>query len=192
VDVCFFQEGFVKSRWIAAGCGGALVLVSAFLLAYERASVRARLTGFQEVPAISTFAGGEFRARIGESQIDYVLTISDLGPEAVLFAHIHLGQRGVNGGIVAFLCGGGGKDPCPQDGGTVSGTILPADIIGPSAQGITAGEFAEAVRAIRSGNTYVNVHTDDTIAPTTTPGPEGFPAGEIRGQIRTDSETNPD
>jgi hypothetical protein len=46
--------------------------------------------------------------------------------------------------------------------------------------GIAAGEFDEVLRAIRSGNTYANVHTNK------------HPGGEIRGQIRTDNETNPD
>lgn len=72
----------------------------------------------------------------------------------VLFAHIHLGRRATNGGVVAFLCGGGGKPACPSPDGEISGTIVPADIVGPGAQGITAGEptaFAEFVRAIREG-----------------------------------------
>ena len=29
-----------------------------------------------------------------------------------LFAHVHFAQRGVNGGVSFFLCGGGGK-PSP-------------------------------------------------------------------------------
>jgi hypothetical protein len=35
---------------------------------------------------------------------------------------------------------------------------------------------------MQSGNTYVNVHTNDGVAPTNT-GPGDFPGGEIRGQI---------
>jgi hypothetical protein len=62
----------------------------------------------------------------------------------------------------------------------VTGTVEAADVIGPGGQGISAGEFAEFLRALRSGNTYANVHTVT------------FPGGEIRGQIQTDAENNPD
>ena len=36
--------------------------------------------------------------------------------------------------------------------------------------------------AMRNGWTYVNVHTNDGVAPTNT-GPGDFPGGEIRGQL---------
>jgi hypothetical protein len=36
---------------------------------------------------------------------------------------------------------------------------------------------------INAGNAYVNIHTNDGVAPTDT-GPGDFPGGEIRGQIR--------
>ena len=39
------------------------------------------------------------------------------------------------------------------------------------------------IDAMEAGNTYVNVHTNDGVAPTNT-GPGDFPGGEIRGQIR--------
>ena len=133
--------------------------------------VRARLKGFEEVPAVSTVASGRFEAEIdrSEQRIDYTLTFRDL-EAGVLFAHIHFGQRTANGGVSAFLCGGGSKPPCPQSG-TVEGTIVPADVIGPADQGIAAGEFDELVRAIRAGVTYANVHS------------QKFPGGEIRGHI---------
>ena len=120
---------------------------------------------------VSSAASGSFEATIDDeaSEIDFTLTFSDL-EASVLFAHIHFGQRSVNGGVAAFLCGGGGKPACPQSG-TVTGTIVPADVVGPATQGIAAGEFDELVRALRAGVTYVNVHS------TTQPG------GEIRGQI---------
>jgi hypothetical protein len=37
--------------------------------------------------------------------------------------------------------------------------------------------------AMDSGNTYVNVHTNDGVDPANT-GPGDFPGGEIRGQVR--------
>jgi hypothetical protein len=38
------------------------------------------------------------------------------------------------------------------------------------------------VDAMRAGNTYVNVHTNDGVDPVNT-GPGDFPGGEIRNQI---------
>lgn len=95
-------------------------------------------------------------------------------------AHIHFGQRGVNGGIAVFLCpnlgnGPAGTQACPgPDAGSVSGTFTGADIVGPSAQGLAQDELAELLRAIDQGVTYANVHSTK------------FPGGEIRGQIRSE------
>lgn len=61
-------------------------------------------------------------------------------PTAAGAAHIHLGARATTGGVSAFLCGGG-KPSCPPTGGTVTGTITRADVIGPASQGIEPGEF---------------------------------------------------
>jgi hypothetical protein len=132
------------------------------------------LNGFGEVPANSTTGTGQLTLEIkaDDQKINYKLTYRKLEGTAAQ-AHIHLGQKDVNGGVVAFLCGGGGKPNCPATEGTVSGTIVPADVTaGAAAQGIAAGEFTEFVRAIRAGMTYANVHTSK------------FGGGEIRGQIR--------
>jgi hypothetical protein len=80
-------------------------------------------------------------------------------------------QRGVNGGVSAFSCGGGFKPPCPPTAGTVTGVISPLDVIGPANQGITTGEFAELVQAMRVGHTYAQVRTNKHVG------------GEIRGAI---------
>jgi len=137
--------------------------------------VRAVLNGYQEVVgggAISTVGDGLFTATIDdrEQTISYELTYSTEGG-TVLFSHIHFARRGVSGGIAAFLCGGGDKPACPTPGGTVTGVIDAADVIGPTGQGIEAGSFEELVRAIGAGATYANVHTNR------------WPGGEIRGQI---------
>jgi hypothetical protein len=89
----------------------------------------------------------------------------------VLFAHIHFGRVATNGGVSAFLCGGGTAPACPPQG-TVEGSIAMADIVGPADQGIDPGELNELVQAILARATYTNVHT------------ELFMSGEIRGQIR--------
>ena len=96
-------------------------------------------------------------------------------------AHIHFGQKDVNGGIVIFFCsnlgnGPAGTPPCPQpapgETATVTGTRTAADMFGgAAAQGIAPGEFGELVRALRAGVAYANVHTSLR------------PGGEIRGQF---------
>lgn len=137
-------------------------------------SLKADLNGFEEVPAISSTGTGEFRVRIAqdESSFDFELSYEDLEGATTTASHIHLGQRGVNGGVSVFFCGGGGRPPCTPTSGTFTGTATASDVIGPAGQGIAAGEFAELVRAIREGVTYVNVHTDK------------HPGGEIRGQVK--------
>lgn len=87
-------------------------------------------------------------------------------------AHIHFGQPGVNGGVIAFLCGGDDRPNCPGVAGTVSGVISAADILAIAGQGLQAGDLEGALQAMRRGAAYVNVHS--TL----------FPEGEIRGQVR--------
>ena len=149
-----------------------LALPGATVPAAPDPTVRAKLSGFEETPlTLSSPASGRFRAKIRENKIEFELSYEGL-PTAILFAHIHLGRPAITGGVSAFLCGGGGKPPCPQSG-TVTGTIIPSDVIGPAAQGIAPGEFGKLVQAIRAGATYANVHTTQ------------FPGGEIRGLIES-------
>ena len=144
--------------------------------------LRARLTGFQEVTPKLTNATGQFAATIDPTRtsVSFVLRYSALSTP-VLFSHIHFAQPGVNGGIIVFLCNNTPTGPqpraCPSRGGTVSGTFTAKDVIGPGPdnpatdQGITAGNLRQAIRAILSGETYVNVHS------------QRWPGGEIRGKV---------
>jgi hypothetical protein len=144
--------------------------------------IRERLTGYEEIPTLSTPANGEFKLRINRfsDTIDYRLSYQDF-ETPVLQAHIHFGARAFNGGISLFLCsnlgnGPAGTPPCPTPSGTVSGTLDAADVVGPAAQGIAPGEFEEVVDAIRAGATYANVHSD------------AFKGGEIRAQLEDDDD----
>lgn len=130
---------------------------------------KAHLDGYQEVPAISTTGHGKFKIKVNGDSAQFKLRYSDLS-SPVKFAHVHFGREGVNGGVIAFLCGGGSKPACPASG-EVTGTIVPSDIVGPADQGIAAGEFAEFVQALKNDAVYANVHTDN------------FGNGEIRGQV---------
>jgi hypothetical protein len=169
---------------LAIGVGVLAVAVGGVTVAVARdgRDFNERLKGFQEVPANSTTGKGKIQVGVrganGGSSLDYKLSYAQL-EAPVQQAHIHLGQRSVNGGIVVFLCSNLGNGPagtpaCPASPGTVEGTLDAADVVGPAAQGIAPGEFAEFTRALRAGVTYANVHTDK------------FPNGEIRGQLGDD------
>ena len=154
------------------------VVVAAVAVAKGGHGIREKLTGYQETPALSTPGHGQFRLSIDRKhqEIHYVLTFGGLESPATQ-SHIHFENRTNAGPVIVFLCtnlgnGPAGTQPCPANGGTISGTIRPADIInGGAAQGLAAGEFDELVRAIKSGATYVNVHSVNR------------PAGEIRAQL---------
>jgi CHRD domain len=133
------------------------------------------LSGFNEVPPILTNGTGTFHLTIHGTSATYTETFSGLTSNATQ-SHIHFAERGVNGGVFVFLCTNLGNGPagtaaCPAGGGTVTGTITAASIIGVPTQNIPAGDFGALGRILRSGDAYVNVHT------------KNFPAGEIRGQV---------
>ena len=137
-----------------------------------------QLTGYEETPqSLSTPANGEFKLHVNQStqELEYSLTYSGF-ETPVLQAHIHFGARATTGGVSVFLCTNLGNGPagtplCPTPEGTVTGTLGPADVVGPAGQGIAPGEFAELVDAIQAGYTYANVHS------------QARPAGEIRAQL---------
>ena len=138
-------------------------------------NIKEQLSGYEETPlALSTPGQAEFEARLDQAAISYRLSYRDL-EAPVTQAHIHFGAVGQSGGISVFLCtnlgNSEGTQECPAQPATITGTIVPDNVIGPAGQGIDPGEFDELVDAIRAGATYVNVHT------------EKYPAGEIRAQL---------
>lgn len=169
----------------------AVATASAIALPQGFKAIKEFLTGYEEVPSVSTTGNGRFNARISndESEIQWELSYSDL-EGAVQQAHIHIGNVGVNGGISVFLCtnlgnGPAGTQPCPAPPATISGTIVAADVspnipatLAARNQGLNTGEIDELIAAMRAGATYVNVHS--TI----------WPGGEIRSQIDGNNSHN--
>jgi len=146
----------------------------------------ANLSGFEEVGALGAsetgaiLSGGTGTLDLdldrNSQVINFTLTFSGLNAP-VTQSHIHFGKRHVAGGVMVFFCsnlnnGPAGTQPCPAGGGTVSGSITPASVVGPLGQGVTAGNFDAVVQALDSNTAYANIHTTS------------FPAGEIRGQVR--------
>lgn len=149
----------------------------------------AQLVPTEEVPALSSVASGRFRATIDRANqtISYELSYEGL-EGAPTQAHIHVGQRRVNGGVSVFLCGNSPAAPpatfpqppaCPPSPATITGVLTAANIVGPAGQGIApsvgaVNEFDELVNLIGRGLSYANVHSDK------------FPGGEVRGQVQID------
>lgn len=138
------------------GCGGGgegLVTVTEIILS-------AILTGSQEVPPVQTDAGGNATVKINAARTQIVVELNTTGLQNVTAAHIHKGAVGENGPVI-FTLYRQVDGPFPA---TLRKTLTEVDQGSPLS-------FAEAVDAILSGNTYINVHTPS------------HPAGEIRGQI---------
>ena len=99
-------------------------------------------------------------------------------------AHIHQGTPGVNGGVGVWLFpsttpGNGPLGAGPFNGRIVDGTFTADELRRPVRGHDDRGRSG---RGSKSGGAYVNVHTNDGVAPTST-GPGDFPGGEIRADI---------
>ncbi len=146
-------------------------------------SLRAKLSGFQEVPPKLSAGTGSLVATVSGGRLTYTLKYSGLSSPAFM-AHLHFAQAGVNGGIFLWLCGSAaapgpaGTPACPAAGGTVTRTVGASDIQAVPDQNLAAGDFAGALRSIQNHDVYANVHTTN------------FKAGEIRGQVRAEGDNS--
>src|SRR6266487_1198777 len=172
------QENIMKTTnigfWIIAALAASVLVVPVAHSQTERFS--ASLSGENEVPPINSAGTGNFEMTIQPGAITFSLDFSDLS-STLSVAHLHLAPTKVSGGVMIFLCGGGGQPACPAaTSGTITGTITAANVTGPAAQGIPAGDLDSALEAVRGGLSYANMHTTN------------FGGGEIRGQVRRGGE----
>lgn len=151
---------------LAALCA---LLTAASALAATMHRFDTQLSGNNEVPALTSEMTGKFKLRLDEDGNQGKFTLRVKKGHAVTMAHLHCGQVGQNGPVVATLVGEvpGGFDVSGQlaaftlkDANVVSNTCNPA---------IT--NIDQLSQAAREGKIYVNVHT------------VAHPGGEIRGQV---------
>jgi hypothetical protein len=142
---------------------------------------RTHLSGDQVVPAlpVATRAQGQaiFQLQPGGTELSYKVIASNI--ENVVGAHIHLAAAGFRGPLVALL-----MIPVPPGRGRTDGVIAEGTLTAAGLFGPLAGQPLSALMdAIQAGNAYVDVPTNDGIAPPNT-GLGDYPGGELRGQVR--------
>lgn len=146
----------------------------------DKRDFQAHFLGVNETPSLNTDATANLTLRINGDSITYTLSYQGLSTP-VTQAHVHFAQSRVAGGVMFFLCGTAanpgpaGTPSCGAAGatsGTITHTVTAADVVGPTGQGIHAGDMAAVIKAIREGAAYGNVHS------------QMFPGGETRGQLR--------
>ncbi len=153
----------------ALAVGVAALGIAAFALAGGSGAgfnhLKATMSGYQEVPAVSSTGTADFTADVSQDGSSIAWQLSYSGLEGnVLQSHIHFGQRSVIGGSGTFTA----ADVSPN---------IPATLAARN-QGINTGEYVELVRAIAAGKTYANLHTTT------------WPSGEIRAQLNEDDPHN--
>jgi len=123
-----------------------------------------------------------FQLSADGTSMTYQLSVANI--ENAFMAHIHMAPPGTNGPIVVWLYPQP-DPPVPGDvgQGRVDGVIARKSFTAANLVGPLAGHpLSDLVNAIKSGNAYVNVHTNDGVDPPNT-GPGDFPGGEIRSQL---------
>lgn len=154
------KAAFVAAALTLAACGGSS--------ASSATHFAATLASSNETPAPphpNPSATGSATYTVNGTSVSYTLTFSGLSGNAAA-GHIHVGNSAEAGGVVVPF-----TLPAATSA-TITGTFGPADVKAgatPSAT-INAGDFDSFLLALRSGDTYTNVHT------------AANPAGEIRGQ----------
>ena len=162
----------MTGKWLALGL---IALVAACDSTSDPGSetFTANLTGSKERPTPNVSpAVGSATFTLSSDGNTLTWNVTTTGANNVTGSHIHVGRAEVAGPIVLPLYAG-----TASSNPTISGSVTRAAFTSPL--GIS---FDGLLSLMRNGDTYVNVHTDNGVAPANT-GPGDFPGGEIRGQI---------
>jgi len=147
-----------------------LVVLAAFLTASTgfaaEMKFKAKLTPKEELKQPKSKASGkaEFKLSKDSKEVSYKLHVKNIVNANA--AHIHMGAKGADGPPVVTLFSAEKKGKF--SGVLAEGTFSDKDLMGD----FKGKPLDDLVKMMRSGETYVNVHTDAN------------PDGEIRGQIK--------
>ena len=133
----------------------------------------AAMTGTQQTDPVETDATGGAVCSLleGGDELEFSLLVNAI--EDVDQAHIHLGEVGEDGPVVAWLYPEPGAEEPELLEGRADGVLATETITDDDVEDEAGGSVATLVEEIRDGNAYVNVHTT------------AYPDGEIRGQLLT-------
>lgn len=173
------------SSWLVAlaiVCASQAALPNDQAVARQVQDFAARLDPLEVVPAVSSLARGRVLLRVepgGDGlrfELRYVALEGEIAP-----VQLRLGQPGVNGGALAWLCGTTadpgppGTAACPASPGMLSGRLAAGDVVGPRGQGVEVGDLDALLAALQEGLVYAAVRSSR------------FPDGEVRGQLRAEA-----
>jgi len=165
-----------KSHGIGLAVAAMLTLITA--PAFAKTTFNTHLTGKDEVPTRETHATGQamFTLSSDGTTLQYKINVSNI--ENVVSVRMGNAPVGETGPDVAVLFG-----PAAAGGGKVSGPLTTGSLTSASLVGPLAGRtIADLITEINAGRIYLNVVTDDGLAPTDQK-PGDFISGEIRGQV---------
>ncbi len=145
--------------------GGELRGQVSSIAANDNKNYGTKLSGANEVPAADSKGTGVAKFNFSNDGSSASFHVNVAGISDVRFAHIHFAKAGVNGGVVFTL-------RMDKVVGPVSGLYARGDIMASNFSGqLEGGDLVILKEAFRTGNAYVNVHSDK------------FPGGELRGQV---------
>ena len=135
---------------------------------------RAVLVGFNEIGELNAETGAILSPGTGtldlkldrnSQTLTFTLKFQNLSAP-VTQAHIHFGKVHTPGGVMVFFCSNlatapAGTQPCPANGGTVTGTLTAANVQAITGQNVPAGDFAAVEEALLSDTAYANVHRSE-------------------------------
>jgi len=143
-----------------------VVATSTFVIyAQNQTKYKAKLGGDNVVPPVNTTASGRAVIYIGNDWLWWKLNLTGINEPTM--AHIHAGENGVNGAVIADLLQSANIENSTERM-VITGNISSADLQGPLS-GKTIADLQSAINAL---GVNIDLHT------------KNHPEGELRGTIR--------
>jgi len=138
---------------------------SSQVYAQNQTKFKSKLGGDNVVPAVNTTASGRAVIFIGDDWLWWKLNVTGISEPTM--AHIHMGENGVNGPVVADLLKSANFENSTERM-IITGNISVADLQG-AMGGKTIADLKSAINALQAN---IDLHT------------KNHPEGELRGTIR--------